>query len=346
MKCLNCHSTTSGAYCSSCGQKTATKRLSLAHLVNDFLLAVLNTEKGLLRTIIDLFKDSTLMVQNYMAGYRASYMSAGKYTLLMIVAFTLTLSLLENRFSMFETLTNMASFKVTSTHDGKPSEQMQFSLKTPPPPPPKVSGKISKMGKTESSVDFVEKANQKTSGKGEKKNTLVIEDQSIHLSLPAWGDTKAFDKDVKVSALQKYVVSLIPTYHRLFFDYLRVLGIFWIPIFTLFTCLFFRKAKMNIAEHLTLNSYLFAHGLLIFVLLSPLFWIFPNENFATLSLCSLSAFLYVFLSIWSFFKKESRSLVKATSAVTLGLSTYSVFLLASAVALALIIAAENIQKLQ
>lgn len=73
-KCLNCNSDVVGDFCSTCGQKTSTKRFSLKHFItHDLIHGVFHLDKGLLFTIKELFTRPGHSIREYVQGKRIKH---------------------------------------------------------------------------------------------------------------------------------------------------------------------------------------------------------------------------------------------------------------------------------
>ncbi len=75
--CLNCGGTLLPGqnFCPLCGQKTNVKRLTVYQLTHDFLLVIVNLERGLLRLFKGLTVNPGKVAVEYVAGKRTTYFS-------------------------------------------------------------------------------------------------------------------------------------------------------------------------------------------------------------------------------------------------------------------------------
>lgn len=72
--CLNCNSELTTPYCGNCGQKASTHRYSMAHFVeHDLVHGVWHVDKGIFRTIKDLFTAPGHGVRAFVLGKRVNY---------------------------------------------------------------------------------------------------------------------------------------------------------------------------------------------------------------------------------------------------------------------------------
>ncbi len=73
-ECLNCGAELKSNFCEECGQKSSTKRFSLAQLItSDFLSGFFDLEKGFLFTLKSLFTRPGHFVREYVQGKRKVY---------------------------------------------------------------------------------------------------------------------------------------------------------------------------------------------------------------------------------------------------------------------------------
>ena len=77
--CLNCGAARLGAYCHACGQYYLDGRLSLRQLWREFVARVLNVDRGLLHTFLDLSRSPGDTVRRYLHGQRRRYVSPFYY---------------------------------------------------------------------------------------------------------------------------------------------------------------------------------------------------------------------------------------------------------------------------
>ena len=73
MKCQNCENLNVENFCSNCGQKKITKRLSIAEFKDDILNTFFNYESVLFKTIFKLFTRPKQVITDYFYGKRKSY---------------------------------------------------------------------------------------------------------------------------------------------------------------------------------------------------------------------------------------------------------------------------------
>jgi len=207
--CLNCHQKLATPFCGHCGQKASTHRYSLKHFMeHDVVHGVWHVDKGILKTLKDLFTRPGHSVREFLLGKRANFFNF--ITLLLTLVAVSTLISGYSHFSMLDVL-------------------------------PK---------------DSVEEMN----------------------------------------ALQKF-----------FTNYPKIVLIITIPLYSLLSYLWFRKAKFNYSEHLVLNSYKTAAELVINLVFVFVTVFYTNKSgvvmiyYAILYPCS---FIY---PIWFYYQFFSRS---------------------------------------
>jgi len=83
--CLNCEHPTSGKFCSDCGQKTDTNRITFKHFIfHDILHGVWHFEKGILFTLKEAMIRPGQAALDYIAGKRIRYYNVFYFILLLI----------------------------------------------------------------------------------------------------------------------------------------------------------------------------------------------------------------------------------------------------------------------
>ncbi len=87
--CLNCNASLSGKFCSNCGQKADTHRITLKHFVqHDLLHGVWHIERGILFTLKEIFTRPGKAATDYISGKRIRYYNIF-YLLLLIIGLNL-----------------------------------------------------------------------------------------------------------------------------------------------------------------------------------------------------------------------------------------------------------------
>lgn len=87
--CLNCNTALHGKFCSHCGQKADTHRITLKHFVqHDLLHGVWHIERGILFTLKEIFTRPGYAAVDYIAGKRIRYYNIF-YLLLLVIGFNL-----------------------------------------------------------------------------------------------------------------------------------------------------------------------------------------------------------------------------------------------------------------
>lgn len=90
--CLNCNENLNGKFCSNCGQKADTHRITLKHfLFHDILHGVWHFEKGILFTIKEALTRPGQAALDYIAGKRIKYYNVF-YLILILIGLNIFLS--------------------------------------------------------------------------------------------------------------------------------------------------------------------------------------------------------------------------------------------------------------
>jgi hypothetical protein len=84
-KCLNCEADLQAKYCSQCGQKADTHRITLKHFImHDLLHGVFHIDKGILFTIKQTFSRPGKSANDYIGGKRINYYNIFYLTLIVL----------------------------------------------------------------------------------------------------------------------------------------------------------------------------------------------------------------------------------------------------------------------
>ncbi|MEN0006505.1 MAG: DUF3667 domain-containing protein [Bacteroidota bacterium] len=82
MNCKSCDAPLSGPYCSACGQKTITERLTAKSLLRQAVATITNIDTGFWYTTRQLFIAPATVTQNYIAGATRNYYHPLRYFLI------------------------------------------------------------------------------------------------------------------------------------------------------------------------------------------------------------------------------------------------------------------------
>lgn len=128
MECKNCGIALQGDYCSDCGQKVITERLTLKKINHDVFSIVMDVEKGLLHTIKMLFVSPGTVVRDYIGGKTVPYYHPFRYLVIWVtfsVALNLALGLYDRQQTEIQSLIGVSqSERVT-----KKQQEMQQEMK-------------------------------------------------------------------------------------------------------------------------------------------------------------------------------------------------------------------------
>jgi hypothetical protein len=91
-RCANCESSTIGPYCSICGQERDTHRRSVANLLRDFFVDLVNVDSRILRTIAALLFRPGELARAFREGRTVRYLPAMRLYLFTSLIFFLLLS--------------------------------------------------------------------------------------------------------------------------------------------------------------------------------------------------------------------------------------------------------------
>jgi hypothetical protein len=82
--CKNCDTTFEGNFCPKCSQKASTHRLTVKHLIHDFLHAFTHTDKGILFLIKEMFIRPGIVAAEFAEGKRKKYFNPFSFILIMM----------------------------------------------------------------------------------------------------------------------------------------------------------------------------------------------------------------------------------------------------------------------
>ncbi|MCB0594806.1 MAG: DUF3667 domain-containing protein [Lewinellaceae bacterium] len=88
-QCKSCEATLAGPYCSQCGQKALTERITLRYIVRSFIEALTNVEEGFWYTMRALLTKPGIVAREYLEGKRKPYYHPVRYLLILITVVTL-----------------------------------------------------------------------------------------------------------------------------------------------------------------------------------------------------------------------------------------------------------------
>jgi hypothetical protein len=86
MNCKNCEATLDGKFCTHCGQKGDTHRITIGHLLHEFTHALTHADKGFLLLIKDLLRKPGVVAREYLEGKRKKYFNPFSFLVIMTAA--------------------------------------------------------------------------------------------------------------------------------------------------------------------------------------------------------------------------------------------------------------------
>ena len=113
-QCLNCEATTDGKFCSNCGQKTDTHKITLNHFLQHNLMhGIWHLEKGILFTLKETVTRPGQAALDYIHGKRIRYYNVF-YLCLLVIGLNLLLSYFYERILPEENITENDTPQVTA----------------------------------------------------------------------------------------------------------------------------------------------------------------------------------------------------------------------------------------
>lgn len=88
MKCLNCQEEISGNYCSNCGQRTSTKRITMNSVFENLLMGISNINRGFLYNLKALTLRPGATIMGYLEGKRIKLFHPVQYAIVGVTILT------------------------------------------------------------------------------------------------------------------------------------------------------------------------------------------------------------------------------------------------------------------
>ena len=101
--CLNCGAEFSNSYCTHCGQKEISEKITLKSIFHEILQVVFLLESPLLHTIKFVVVKPGLFVQSFLEGKRKPYMAPVQFFLLSVTLYLLVFNLIGEQYFAFIT---------------------------------------------------------------------------------------------------------------------------------------------------------------------------------------------------------------------------------------------------
>ncbi|MCO6488357.1 MAG: DUF3667 domain-containing protein [Phaeodactylibacter sp.] len=87
--CQNCAAPLAGPYCSQCGQKALTERITIRYIIRSFVEALTNVERGFWYTMRELAVRPGIVAREYLEGKRQRYYHPVRFLLILVTVATL-----------------------------------------------------------------------------------------------------------------------------------------------------------------------------------------------------------------------------------------------------------------
>ncbi len=87
-QCKNCEAALAGPYCSQCGQKALTERITLKYILKSVLETLTNVEEGFWYTLRALLTRPGIVAREYLEGRRKRYYHPVRYLFILVTVVT------------------------------------------------------------------------------------------------------------------------------------------------------------------------------------------------------------------------------------------------------------------
>ncbi len=94
-RCLHCDAPLAGAYCSACGQRAATGRLSLREALEQAVQGFTALDRAWPATVVGLARDPGGTAARYVEGHRVAYVTPVRWAAWMVGLYVVAMNLLE-----------------------------------------------------------------------------------------------------------------------------------------------------------------------------------------------------------------------------------------------------------
>lgn len=131
-QCKNCNAEFSGKFCSACGQKYITERITVRRIFLELFASLTNLEKGFWYTFKMLFVNPGEVVRHFINGQTVRYYPPVRYLLLWItisVALSLMSGLYDQQQAAVQDLTSVAQEPEVAELQRKLQQQIQNEMK-------------------------------------------------------------------------------------------------------------------------------------------------------------------------------------------------------------------------
>lgn len=318
--CLNCGRYVEVRYCSNCGQENTINRPSFYYLFTSFFKDLVNYDSNFWRTISILLFKPGVIVNQYLAGKRSSFVSPIKlYFFISLFTFLLPYDLI----SYSEEAEIIPNIKSSIELSNSPTKD-------------KESDSIPNLTFNEKQIESVDKQTQKDDFlnlEGLDVHPLYAtaktrkQFDSIHKSLPDKDRVGWFFKPIyrKIVEFNEKGITFDGSFQDIFINsfkrnFPRVL-IFYLPVFAFVLWVFHGKKKWKYYDHGIFTIYFFSFLLLlasIMVLLNWFLAIMQNLFPIASSIDNIGSivFLISFLYVFFYFFRSHRRIYKESKTVS------------------------------
>lgn len=131
MECKNCGIPLEGNYCSDCGQKVITERITIRYLFTELFNIITNVDRGFLYTIKMLLVAPGEMIRNYLNGQTLRYYHPLRYlifTIAISVALMLSLGVFDRQQSDIQSMMGTQQSEEVAATQQKMNEEVKKYL--------------------------------------------------------------------------------------------------------------------------------------------------------------------------------------------------------------------------
>ena len=243
--CLNCHHPLGkfDRFCSRCGQKNTRRKLNLSDLIREFLSSLFAYDSRIQRTFNAIFTSPGKIAQEYIAGKRVKYVNPFRFFIFIAVVFFLLISWLIPYEDMYKKDSSEPEIEKEQKKDQNAVISDSILLDT-----------LQNKDRPLKEKDTIqEKLNEDDIYVYFKKNDLntfeeAIDETELEDNFSSWLLYKfLFGASMVEDRPTDFVRFLLPKLPFFIF--------FFLPIFTLFSKVFYIRRRFTYTEHLVFNFY-------------------------------------------------------------------------------------------